>query len=179
MGLDAMILVLLRAAQWWMTRWLCHLWRLPLASSLNAVKLDPWTYTARDFGSVRPQIKTPVTGTHFINTCTSILLEYFGLKGNQTSQYKGSQPEFLWKDSSLKLKLNALTTWHEDPTPLEKTLGKIEAGEKGMTEDEVGLNGIFNSMDMSLESKLQEIVRTEDPGVLQSNGVARSGHDTT
>ena len=38
------------------------------------------------------------------------------------------------------------------------------------------LAGITNSMDMSL-SKLQEMVRAGKPGVLQSMGLQRVGHD--
>ena len=38
------------------------------------------------------------------------------------------------------------------------------------------LDGIIDSMDMSL-SKLQEIVKTEKPGVLQSTGSQRVGHN--
>ena len=38
------------------------------------------------------------------------------------------------------------------------------------------LDSLTNSMDMSL-SKLQEIVKTEKPGVLQSMGSQRVGHN--
>ena len=37
------------------------------------------------------------------------------------------------------------------------------------------MDGITNSMDMSL-SKLQEAVRTGEPGMLQSMGLQRVGH---
>ena len=40
------------------------------------------------------------------------------------------------------------------------------------------MDGITNSMDMSL-SKLQEMGRTGRPGVLQSMGLQRVGHDRT
>ena len=38
------------------------------------------------------------------------------------------------------------------------------------------LNGIIDSMDMSL-SKLQEIVKDREPGMLQSMGLQRVGHN--
>ena len=38
------------------------------------------------------------------------------------------------------------------------------------------LDSIIGSLDINL-SKLQEIVRTEEPGVLQSMGLQRAGHD--
>ena len=55
---------------------------------------------------------------------------------------------------------------------LEKTLmmGKIEGKRrKGVAEDKM-LDGITDSMDMNL-SKLQELVRTEEPGMLWSMGL--------
>ena len=91
MGPDAMIL-LLEAAQWWMTRWLCHLWRLPSASSLNAAKLDPWTYErlllnhAKTPGFLAPREEFnlgPETRLdHSKLLCNKVLLKYKGDREN-------------------------------------------------------------------------------------------------
>ena len=60
---------------------------------------------------------------------------------------------------------------------LEKTLmlRKIEGRRRGHQRTR-GLNGITNSMDMSL-SNPWEMVKTEKPGVLQSIGLQRVGHN--
>ena len=61
---------------------------------------------------------------------------------------------------------------------LEKTLmlGKIEGRRRRGQQKIRRLDGITNSMDMSL-SKLQELVMDREPGVLQSMGTQRVGHD--
>ena len=61
---------------------------------------------------------------------------------------------------------------------MEKTpmLGKIEGRQTRGWQRMRWLDGITNSTDMGLR-KLQEIVRTRKPGVLQSMGLPRVGHD--
>ena len=55
-------------------------------------------------------------------------------------------------------------------------LGKIEGRRKREGWRMRWLNGIIDSMDMSL-SKLWEMVKERKPGVLQSIGLQRVGHD--
>ena len=61
---------------------------------------------------------------------------------------------------------------------LEKTLmlGKIEGRRRRGRQRIRWLNSITDSIDMSL-SKLQEMVKDREPGVLQSLGLQRVGHD--
>ena len=55
-------------------------------------------------------------------------------------------------------------------------LGKIDGGRRRGRQKMRWLDGITDSMDMSL-SKLWEMVKAGKPGVLQSMGSQRVGHD--
>ena len=74
----------------------------------------------------------------------------------------------------LKLELQSFGHLMRRTDSFEKTLmlGKIEGGRRRGQQRMRWLDGIINSMDMSL-SKLQEMVE----GVLQSMGSQRVGHD--
>ena len=91
---------------------------------------------------------------------------------------KEINPEYSLEGLMLKLKLQYSGYLMQKADSLEKTLtlGKIEGRRIRGQQRMRWLDGITNSMDMSL-SNLREMVSDRKPGVLQSLGSQRVGHD--
>ena len=98
-------------------------------------------------------------------------------RSNQ-SILKEINPEYSLEGLMLKLKLQYFGHLMRRAASLEKTqmLGKIEGGRRRGRQRTKWLDGISDSMDMSL-SKLQEMVKDRKPGVLQPVGSQRFRHD--
>ena len=99
-------------------------------------------------------------------------------KRSNQSILKEINPEHSLEGLALKLKAQYFGKLMPKPDSLEKTLmlGKIEGRRRRGRQRMRWLDVIIDSMDMSLR-KLQEIVRTGKPGVLQFTGFQRTGHD--
>ena len=99
---------------------------------------------------------------HFRTVVLEKTWESLGLQGNQTSQsiLKEIKPENSLEGLKLKLKLQHFGQLKQRADSLEKTLmlGKIEGGRRREQQRMRRLDGITDSMDMSL-SKLRETVK--------------------
>ena len=131
----------------------CESWTLKKADHRRIDAFEPWCW--------RRLLKVPWTE-----------------KTSNQSILKEISPEYSLKGLRLKLKVQYFGHLMQRADSLEKTLtlGKIEGRRRREWQRIRWLDGINDSMHMNL-SKLQEMVMGRKPGMLQSMGLQRTGHN--
>ena len=107
----------------------------------------------------------------------SLTVPWTARRSNQ-SILKEISPEYSLEGLMLKLKLQYFGHLMQRTDSLEKTLmlGKIEGRRRRGRQRMRWLDVINDAMDMSL-SRLRDLVMDGEPGMLQSMGSQRVGHD--
>ena len=110
--------------------------------------------------------------------CRRLLRVYWTAKRSKQSILKEINPEYSLERVMLKLKIQYFghLMWRADSLVKTWMLGKTEGRRRREQQKMRWLDGITDSMDMSL-SKLQRWWRTGKPGMLQSLGSQRVGHN--
>ena len=99
------------------------------------------------------------------------------VRRSNESILKEISPEYSLEGLMLKLQYFGHLTWRTDSMEKTTMLGKIEGRRKRERQGMRRLHGITNSMDMSLRASSGSWWWTGRPGVLQSVGSQRVGHD--
>ena len=91
---------------------------------------------------------------------------------------KEINPDYSLEGLMLRLKLQDVghLMWRADSLEITLILGNVKNRRRKEQQRMRQLDGIIDSMDMNL-GKFREIVRTEEPGMLQSMGLQRVGHN--
>ena len=120
----------------------------------------------------------PKNGSFWTVVLEKTLESPLDCKEIQTVNPRGNHPEYSLEGLMLKLKLQYFGHLMRRADSLEKTLmlGKIEGERRSRWQRMRWLDGIMDSMDMTL-SQLQEKWRTGKYGVLQSMRSQRVGHN--
>ena len=110
--------------------------------------------------------------------CRRLFRDPWTARRSKQSILKEISLEYSLEGLMLKLKLQYFghLKWRTDSLEETLMLGKIESRKRRGRLRMRWLDSITDSMDMSL-SKLQELVLDREPGVLQSTGLQRVGHD--